>query len=127
MVVPRPTEKRTVPLAHSTGTLIALSTAEECPQIDATRCMHCGQCMKVCPSGTLAEGTKGFRVQLGGKLGRHPQLARELPGVYNEKQVRQIVKDCLSFYKEHSKNGERFAQILRPGDFDTIARRYPGI
>jgi dissimilatory sulfite reductase (desulfoviridin) alpha/beta subunit len=80
-----------------------------------------------CPTGTLTEGQKGYRVQLGGKLGRHPQLARELPGVYNEDQVRQIVKDCIGFYKEHSKQGKRFAQILRPDDFDTIARRYPGI
>ena len=82
--------------------------------------------MPVCPTGTLVEGPKGYRVQLGGKLGRHPQLARELPGVYNEKQVRRIVKDCIGFYKEHSKHGKRFAQILQPDDFDTIARRYPG-
>ena len=78
----------------------------------------------VCPTGTLAEGQKGFRVQLGGKLGRHPQLARELPGIYGENRVIEIVKDCLRFYKNNSKHGERFGQILTPAAFDAFATRY---
>ncbi|MBW2433260.1 MAG: sulfite reductase, partial [Deltaproteobacteria bacterium] len=55
---------------------------------------------------------------------RHPQLAKELPGVYSEGQVRQIVIDCIRFYKKHSKDGKRFAQILQPDDFAAIVRRY---
>lgn len=106
---------------------ITLDSQKEIPVIDEDLCLKCGKCIPVCPTGTLAEGQTGYRVQLGGKLGRHPQLARELPGVYNEEQVRQIVKDCIDFYKEHSKQGKRFAQILQADDFDAIARRYPGI
>jgi dissimilatory sulfite reductase (desulfoviridin) alpha/beta subunit len=106
---------------------IFLDPQKDGPVVDSDRCLKCGKCVPVCPTGTLAEGQKGYRVQLGGKLGRHPQLARELPGVYNEKQVRRIVKDCIVFYKERSKQGKRFAQILLPDDFDTIARRYAGI
>jgi anaerobic sulfite reductase subunit C len=106
---------------------ICVDTAQERPIIDKDLCLKCGKCIPACPTGTLAEGQKGFRVQLGGKLGRHPQLAKELPGVYTKEQVRQIVKDCIDFYKRHSKNGKRFAQILQPADFDNIARRYPGI
>ena len=105
---------------------ITLKTEEDHPQIDYTLCLHCGKCMQVCPSGTLAEGIKGFRVQLGGKLGRHPRLAKELPGIYDEKQVLQIVKDCLHFYKQTSKHGERFGQILTRADFERIASRYQG-
>jgi dissimilatory sulfite reductase (desulfoviridin) alpha/beta subunit len=106
---------------------IRLDTAAAKPIIDDDLCLKCGECFPACPTGTLVEGQKGFRVQLGGKLGRHPQLARELPGVYSEEQVRLIVKDCLSFYKKHGKNGKRFAQILQPEDFDAIASRYAGI
>jgi dissimilatory sulfite reductase (desulfoviridin) alpha/beta subunit len=80
--------------------------------------------MAVCPTGSLAEGQKGYRIQLGGKLGRHPRLAKELPGVYSEGQVRQIVKECIRFYKERSKDGKRFAQILQPDDVAAIVRRY---
>ena len=106
---------------------IALDSEKQIPVIDDDLCLRCGKCIAVCPTGSLAEGKKGYRVQLGGKLGRHPQLAKELPGVYSEEQVRQIVKDCIRFYKQNSKHGKRFAQILQPDDFDTIIRRYSNI
>lgn len=95
------------------------------PQIDYDRCLACGQCVSVCPTGTLDTGCRGFRVQLGGKLGRHPQLARELPGIYTEKQVLDIVRDCLTLYKKKSTGGRRFAQVFSDEDFDKIANRYP--
>jgi anaerobic sulfite reductase subunit C len=103
---------------------IRIDTEKEAPLIDTDRCLKCGKCIPVCPTGTLAEGQKGFRVQLGGKLGRHPQLARELPGIYGENRVIEIVKDCLRFYKNNSKHGERFGQILTPAAFDAFATRY---
>ena len=103
---------------------ISLNTEAQCPQIDYAKCLYCGKCMQVCPTGTIVESTQGFRVQLGGKLGRHPRLAKELPGIYSETQVLEIVKDCLKFYKLTSKNGERFAQIMEPAAFDDIARRH---
>ncbi|MGD9300510.1 MAG: 4Fe-4S binding protein [Desulfobacterales bacterium] len=103
---------------------IRLIPNDETPQIDMDSCLYCGKCMQVCPTGTIAKGRQGFRVQLGGKLGRHPQLAKELPGIYSEKKVVLIVKQCLQFYKKTSKNGERFGQILTPDDFDQIAERF---
>ncbi len=103
---------------------IILDLEKEVPVIDDNLCLQCGKCIPACPTGTLAEGQTGFRVQLGGKLGRHPQLAKELPGIYDEKTVMEIVKDCLRFYKDNSKNGERFGQILTPADFEAFARRY---
>jgi len=105
---------------------VALNTERECPEIDATLCLYCGKCIEVCPTGTLLEGKKGFRVQLGGKLGRHPQLAKELPGIYTEHQVIDIVKDCIRFYKQHSQHGERFGQVLTLTDFDILANRQRG-
>jgi len=103
---------------------IRLDTKKEFPVIENDLCLKCGKCMAACPTGTLAQGKKGFRVQLGGKLGRHPQLARELAGIYDENTVMEIIKDCLRFYKASSKHGERFGQILTPTDFDAFAARY---
>jgi dissimilatory sulfite reductase (desulfoviridin) alpha/beta subunit len=106
---------------------ITLKSEAPCPQIDDAKCLYCGDCMNVCPTGTLIEGAQGFRVLLGGKLGRHPQLAREMPGIYSEQQVLDIIKDCIEFYKANSRHGERFSQILKSSDFDDIVKRHPPI
>ena len=61
------------------------------PAIELGRCLNCGQCVRACPTGTIAEAWNGFRVQLGGRLGRHPRLGRELPGIFSEDQVIEIL------------------------------------
>jgi len=96
---------------------IVLDSSQKVPKIDHDRCFKCGRCMEVCPSGTIMVKEKGFRVQLGGKLGRHPKLAIELDGVFSEKEVLDIVKRCIVYYKQHSKHGRRFAEIFDPSDF----------
>lgn len=103
---------------------IALEDNNDAPVIDFELCLKCGQCMDVCPTATLETDDKGFRVQLGGKLGRHPRLARELPGIYTEAQVLSILKDCLALHKRLSTGGKRFAEILTEARFSELARRY---
>ena len=44
--------------------------------------------------------------------------ARELPGIFSEEAVLSIVKDCILFYRRHSKGGERFAEIFTDKDFE---------
>lgn len=82
------------------------------PHIDEDRCLGCGQCIHVCPSGTLKEERKGYRVLLGGKLGRHPQLGRELPGIYSGEQVLEVVERCVDHYLKHNVAGERFGEVI---------------
>lgn len=96
---------------------ISIDNTKEIPEIDLDRCIKCGKCISVCPTGTIVTKNKGFRVQIGGKLGRHPRLATELDGIYSEDEVLEIVKRCVKFYKENSKDGERFAEIVHKSDF----------
>jgi len=96
---------------------ISLQKEKSRPDINYDMCLACGKCIEACPTGTIAADKRGFRVQLGGKLGRHPQLAKELPDIYSEDEVIGIVKRCITFYKENSKHGERFAEIFKPSDF----------
>ena len=103
---------------------ITLEEDEPVPHIELKECLSCGQCITVCPSGTIQEACRGYRVQLAGKLGRHPQLARELPGIYNEEEVIRIVEDCLAIYKNRSKNGQRFAEIFNEKDYKQLSERY---
>jgi len=87
------------------------------PVIDSALCLKCGKCIEACPTGAISKGKAGFRVLLGGKLGRHPKLARELPGIYGENEAIEIVRACIKFYKEKSMRGERFADIFCDSDF----------
>ncbi len=103
---------------------IMLDNSLSKPVIDFALCLKCGKCIEACPTGTIAKGGAGFRVQLGGKLGRHPRLARELPGIYSEAEVIEIVKACIKFYKENSSLGERFAEIFKDSDFDAFSIRF---
>jgi anaerobic sulfite reductase subunit C len=91
---------------------IELSEDSKVPRIDHTKCVSCGECVRACQTGTLAEGKKGRRVLLGGKLGRHPQLGRELKNIYSRKDAIKIINKCLQHYVRNCTRGERFGEIL---------------
>ncbi|WP_041273442.1 4Fe-4S dicluster domain-containing protein [Desulforapulum autotrophicum] len=102
---------------------IALTGDGEQPEIDFDRCLMCAKCVKACPTGTLATATQGYRVQLGGRLGRHPRLAMELPGIHTQTQVIEIVKQCIRFYREKSRHGERFSNLLTRAEFEKMVQK----
>lgn len=92
---------------------LSLADTTERPVLDHDRCLKCGQCIRVCPAGTLVAGRSGYRVLLGGRLGRHPLLARELPGLHSGLEVLDILERCIAFYKAHSDHGERFSELYQ--------------
>ncbi len=103
---------------------VRIDEATKRPVLDFSRCLVCGKCVAVCPSGTLVAGKRGFRVQVGGKLGRHPRLAVSLPGIYSEDQVLEIVADCIALYKAKNTRGERFGELLDTDDLKRLAERH---
>lgn len=90
----------------------AISLREAGVAVDVSKCLHCGQCLNVCPTGTLREAARGYRIQVGGKLGRHPRLAMELPGIHGPTEALRIVDRCLDHYQRYSRRGERFGEVL---------------
>jgi len=90
---------------------VALSGSPEEPFIDPDACLGCGACIEACPTGTLAEGRTGWRLLLGGKLGRHPHLADELSGLFSDEEVPALVRKALEDYKASSRGGERFSDF----------------
>ncbi len=104
---------------------VTLADTPPTPVIDHRRCLACGRCVAVCPTGSLATGRQGFRIQLGGKLGRHPRLAMELPGIYSESQVLDIVRECIRIYKSRSREGQRFSALVGPSDVEQLATAFP--
>lgn len=91
---------------------IALTSGEEAPRIDRARCVDCGQCLHGCASGSLQESHRGYRILVGGKLGRHPQLATDLGRIFALDEALVMVERCLAHYLKHNLAGERFGEIL---------------
>jgi anaerobic sulfite reductase subunit C len=82
------------------------------PAVDFSKCLACGQCLGSCPTGTLQEGERGYRILAGGKLGRHPRLGREFPGIFSPEGALEAVDRCLDHYQKNCSRGERFGEIL---------------
>lgn len=104
----------------------AISFSGDSPEIDSTKCVSCGKCIGVCPTGSLAEDTSGYRILVGGKLGRHPRLAEALPGIHGPDAVLRIVNLCLDHYQRHYTEGERFGDILERTGIDTLLQDAQG-
>jgi dissimilatory sulfite reductase (desulfoviridin) alpha/beta subunit len=91
---------------------LTLEDGEEYPTVDMNKCLYCGQCIKVCPSGTLQVDQEGFRLLVGGKLGRHPQLGKDLGEIFSETELLSTLNDYLDLYQTHNQRGERLGEIL---------------
>jgi ferredoxin len=81
-------------------------------ELKSSQCLCCGACERICPSQAILTSEDGFRVMVGGKLGRHPRLATELPGIFSEKEVLHILGKALTLYMEHYSRVKRFGDLF---------------
>ncbi len=92
---------------------IKLGSDAQNPEISTPPCLSCGRCITVCPTGTIIESRRGFRLLVGGKLGRHPQLGQELSGIYSANETLAIAEKCLDIFQQYNQHGERFGEVLQ--------------
>ncbi len=84
---------------------------EDTIQLDFSRCLGCAACARVCPEKALRVDETGYRVLLGGKLGRHPRLAHEL-GFFSLPQALDILRNTLGILLEHHRPGLRLGDLI---------------
>ena len=101
----------------------AIELTDQGPVIDFDKCLFCGHCHRDCPTRSLIEEKQGYRILVGGKLGRHPQLGRELPGIFSPDQAMAVIKKCLTRFMTHFQGKERFGDILNRVGCDDLADR----
>lgn len=82
------------------------------PVIDRTACLRCGRCARACPEDALTLGPMGFRLLLGGKLGRRPRFGAALARLVSEDEAAAILGMTLSVFMENYAPNARLADIL---------------
>ena len=90
----------------------AVVLADEGPVIDRAACVECGLCALNCPTGTLVSAGAAYRVLVGGKLGRHPQLGLELLSAASEDEVVTAVAMCIGLFLDRSREDRRFGDVV---------------
>jgi len=96
----------------------AISSREGTHRIDRAKCLYCLRCRGICSEGALTSEKTGYRILVGGRLGRRPMLARELPGVYSLQQGLDLLEACLAFLRRRFEPGIRLGDLVleRPGE-----------
>jgi len=90
------------------------------PIVSTPPCLSCGRCITACPAGTIIEAMRGFRLLVGGKLGRHPQLGQELAGIYSAGETLAMAEKCLDIFQQFNQHGERFGEVLKDVEAKSI-------
>lgn len=93
-------------------------------RLDPELCLGCAACARVCPTEALRIADTGWRVLLGGKLGRHPRLAHEL-GVFSLAQSLDILDRTLAVFMANYRPGLRLGEFIETTGrerFDAMVR-----
>ncbi|QJT10995.1 4Fe-4S dicluster domain-containing protein [Oceanidesulfovibrio marinus] len=82
------------------------------PSLDHSRCLACGKCIAACPEGAMTVAESGCRFMVGGKLGRRPRLATELPGLLDPRLLPGRVSGWLEVFIAGYEPGLRFGDLV---------------
>lgn len=91
----------------------AVLVNEATAQIDRRRCLNCGLCVDACPTAAITAAKSGFKVLVGGKLGRKPQLAQTYTAVAVKEDLVALVETIMSIYLQEAAPGEKLADLVQ--------------
>lgn len=89
-----------------------LITLDKGPRIDFSECIDCGRCIRSCPTKSIREVEKGYRVYIGGRLGRRPHLAKWLIDVQNMEELEEVLGKLIALYKQCIIGGKSFSKTV---------------
>lgn len=90
--------------------------------MDESRCVGCGECMRVCPTAALTPAATGWRVLVGGRLGRHPRLGAEVSACADLHDALTVTTKVVELWEREGLPDERVGVVL-----DRLAEREVGM
>lgn len=99
----------------------AMAVSPDGPVIDRKRCLGCGLCVRACPHEALTLERLSWRVMAGGRLGRHPALAVELPGLFSDAEAAACLARLAAFFMARHRPGVRLSALL-PKDATAVGQ-----
>ena len=93
------------------------------PVINFNLCDGCGQCIKACPEGVLEVAKKGYKVFVGGRLGRFHQPGYELFKMVNQAGVLKALEATVETYLAEAEGDEHLTALLNRIGLSPIYQR----
>jgi dissimilatory sulfite reductase (desulfoviridin) alpha/beta subunit len=101
--------------------VVRVSEQDGLVSVDLAGCIGCGDCIESCPTGAMAEGSRGHRLFAGGKFGRVPFLGKRILGVLRtEEEAIAAIEAAVDFFRVHGKPRERFGDTLQRTGFAAL-------
>ncbi len=95
-------------------------------EIDFSRCVYCGECIKACPINADVVDREGYTIFIGGNVGRHPRFAYKIVDFADHDAVFRLIENNIKFFEEEGKRGERFGHLIeRLGLGESLRRLLP--
>lgn len=90
----------------------ALTLVNDLPVRDTSKCIYCGDCIKVCPVDAFIVGRKGWLVRVGGKHGRHPIYAYEIAQFASDEECFPLIEKTMEWYQANGQGRERVGATI---------------
>lgn len=90
----------------------ALTLVDRLPVRDVSRCIYCGDCIKVCPVSAMVARRQGWLARVGGKHGRHPIYAYEIAQFLSDEECLSLVEKTVEWYQAKAEGRERIGAAI---------------
>lgn len=100
---------------------------EEKPVIDYSKCSSDGRCVSICPTRAIRKKKDGWRVFVGGKFGRHPQLGLFLADYVEDGETLELGEKVLKAYSRLGKKKERLREVIDRVSFERFKHEALGV
>ncbi len=90
----------------------ALTLVDDLPVRESSKCIYCGDCIKICPVDAMVTARKGWLVRVGGKHGRHPLFSYEIAQFASDEECFPLIEKTMGWYQTNGEGRERIGATI---------------